>query len=132
MAKMEGEKEMSEKKVTPDDFEVYSTEEVTCPYCGKEQSDSGEYSDDGEVDCGWCGLEFSFRRNVEVTYSSQAMCICKHSGSRHFGKDSGTECHKSHTEYFLEPDKDGNESKTATCGCKKFISVDTIKHAEQT
>ena len=119
---------MSEiKKAKPEDFEVYSTDEVTCPYCRQEQSDSWEYTDDGEADCGECGYEFSFTRNVEVTYSSHALCICKHSGGFHFGKDGETECHKSHTEYFLKPDKDGNGSKTATCKCKKFISIDSVK-----
>ena len=121
---------MSDKKITPNDFEIYNKDEVTCPYCGKEQSDSWEYTDDGETDCGECGYEFSFTRDVVVTYASYPLCICKHSGSQHFGKDDETKCHKSHIEYFLKPDKDGNGSKTVTCKCQKFISIDSVKNVE--
>lgn len=118
---------MSEERKKPKDFERSFTREVVCPYCGKEQSDSWELGDDGDMDCGYCEREFSYTRDVEVTYSSYPNCICRHSEGHHFGQN--TECHQSHTEYFLKPDKDGNSSGTVTCKCVKFISIDSVKNA---
>ena len=55
-------------------WEKYKTsleQEMICPYCGHVQRDSWEIpGDDGEVECGLCGEEFSFTRNVEITFST--------------------------------------------------------------
>ena len=44
---------------------------LVCPYCGYEDSDAFELSDDdGTVECGRCGAEIHYTRNIEVTYST--------------------------------------------------------------
>lgn len=48
------------------------TEQITCPYCGYENSDSWEAGDDeDEYECPRCGSVFSYQRNVTVEYCSQ-------------------------------------------------------------
>lgn len=48
------------------------TEEIVCPWCGKEQSDSWEYADyDSECECDYCEKVFEYQRNIEVTYTSR-------------------------------------------------------------
>jgi len=48
------------------------TEQITCPYCGYENSDSWEAGDDeDEYECPCCGSVFSYQRNVTVEYCSQ-------------------------------------------------------------
>jgi Zn ribbon nucleic-acid-binding protein len=50
------------------DFEQY----ITCPYCGHQDKDSWEVSeDDGKIECGACGSEFSYERIVDVSYSTR-------------------------------------------------------------
>ena len=50
------------------------TDEVVCPYCGHEQSDSWEYEEyHNPIECGECGKEFKFSRQVEVTYCTWKM-----------------------------------------------------------
>lgn len=47
------------------------TEEIVCPHCGFEYSDSWDFSQDfDEIDCEECGKEFEFAREVETTYST--------------------------------------------------------------
>ena len=47
------------------------TEEIVCPNCGHEFSDSWEYEDsDSEMYCESCEKEFTYERHVEVTYTS--------------------------------------------------------------
>jgi len=41
---------------------------AVCPYCGYIHEDSWDLSDDGETECDHCGKEFSFQRDVEITY----------------------------------------------------------------
>ena len=53
-----------------DENEVYGSNEIKCPYCGSELSDSWECSDDDTIDCESCGSEYSYTRNVEVSYTS--------------------------------------------------------------
>jgi len=52
------------------------TKEIVCPYCGNEQSDSWEFSDDGEIECGMCEETFTYERIVTVEYST-AKSECK-------------------------------------------------------
>jgi len=54
----------------PED-EVISDDEIKCPYCGAEVSDSWEYSDsDDEHECSDCGSIYAYERRVEVSYCS--------------------------------------------------------------
>jgi len=47
------------------------TDEITCPWCGYEDQNSGECPDDDDQnECGNCGGIFSYEREVTVTYSS--------------------------------------------------------------
>lgn len=50
--------------------EIFMHEEIKCPYCGAEQSDSWDYSDSGDEHCDTCGSEYQYERIVEVTYTS--------------------------------------------------------------
>ena len=61
------------------------TNEVVCPFCGYEFSDSWEFGGDediGLINCESCEKEFYATRNVEITYSTQkaAYGTCKHCG----------------------------------------------------
>ena len=48
------------------------TDNIVCPWCGEEQSDSWECCDwDDECECDYCGKVFEYERNTEVTYSSR-------------------------------------------------------------
>lgn len=48
------------------------THQITCPYCGYEDSDSWEeYDENDEYKCLGCGSTFSYQRNVTVEYCSQ-------------------------------------------------------------
>lgn len=47
------------------------TSALVCPYCGYEERDSWEVEpDDGERECGHCGEEYSYNRQVTVEYST--------------------------------------------------------------
>ena len=56
------------------------TNELVCPYCGYEHSDSWELSEDcSEIDCGDCGKSFSYSRIVNVEYTTEKIkCNEKH------------------------------------------------------
>jgi len=46
--------------------------EVICPYCGNVERDSWESSDDdGTNICGRCENEYTYVRNVQITYSTE-------------------------------------------------------------
>lgn len=52
------------------------TDEIVCPHCGHEFSDSSEYGrgeDVGELECGECGKAFYARRNITVDYTSTTL-----------------------------------------------------------
>lgn len=51
------------------------TDEVVCPWCGYEHSDSFEFQDTGNKKCPECENEFSFEREIEVTYSTKKIEI---------------------------------------------------------
>lgn len=55
------------------------TDEVVCPWCGQVSSDSWEYDDEGEEWCDQCEKDFTFVRNITVTYSTEKK---KHSGGK--------------------------------------------------
>ncbi len=94
------------------------TDEVVCPYCGQEESDSWEFSDSGSQKCSGCDKEFIFTRNVSVSYSTEKLCTCKHSQGWHRysdGEHSGV-CRK--TIYRTK-----FEEKEKKCECKAFKSL---------
>jgi transcription elongation factor Elf1 len=53
------------------------TRNITCPYCGKEMSDSWEVNagepefDNEELDCGRCEKTFIASRDCSITYSTR-------------------------------------------------------------
>ena len=53
-----------------DEDEIFQHDEIKCPYCGKQQSDSCEYSDDGTEICDSCGTEYEYERIVDVSYTT--------------------------------------------------------------
>jgi len=46
------------------------TDEIVCPNCGYELSDSWEMPDSGEYDCCECQSKFEFERDIEITYKT--------------------------------------------------------------
>lgn len=60
------------------------TDEICCPFCGYEHSDSWELrSDDGDTDCGSCGKTFTYRRNVTVDYVTSPGPDCIRDEEKH-------------------------------------------------
>lgn len=56
-----------------EEFDCDYTQELVCPYCGYEFTDSGEYRLDGEelISCPECDKEFYGGVNIEVTYYTE-------------------------------------------------------------
>lgn len=54
----------------PSDSQHDGTEQVVCPYCNHEHTDSWEFQD-GETDCAACGKEFHLSSTTETTYTAQ-------------------------------------------------------------
>lgn len=47
------------------------TNNIICPYCGSEDGDSWEETQDwGEIECGNCYKTFYFEREISVTYTT--------------------------------------------------------------
>ncbi len=63
--------ERARKQVEAFDEDTDYTHEITCPWCGYEQSDSWEAPDEDEHVCDNCGNEYSHTRDVEVTYCTE-------------------------------------------------------------
>jgi len=57
------------------------TNEIVCPYCGAEFSDSWEFGDDDFPECD-CGKKFISRRDIEVTYITEK-CPCLNGEAPH-------------------------------------------------
>lgn len=53
-----------------DEDEIFQHNEIKCPYCGDEKSDSWEYSDDGTEHCDSCGSEYIYERIVDISYTT--------------------------------------------------------------
>lgn len=48
------------------------TDNIVCPWCGEEQTDSWECDAwDLEYECRYCGKKIEYERNTDVTYSSR-------------------------------------------------------------
>jgi len=60
-------KKRVKKRIAEFDGDTYYTDDVICPYCGYEFSDSWEMSE-GEHDCYDCGNVFNMKRDVTVEY----------------------------------------------------------------
>lgn len=58
------------KKRKDEGFDHEYTDEVVCPHCGYEHSDSWEMGET-EHDCPDCKKAFSLSRNVSVTYTTE-------------------------------------------------------------
>lgn len=67
ICKMEAARRL-ESKIEPIDTE--HTSEVVCPHCGKAQSDSWEFKDSEDVECGSCEKPFHVERHTSVTYTT--------------------------------------------------------------
>lgn len=63
--------ELIDKDLKSFEGDTSYTDEIVCPYCGLEHTDSWELdSDDGEYTCERCEYEFSYSRNISVDYST--------------------------------------------------------------
>lgn len=62
-------KKRVDERITTFNGDTDYTSEVTCPYCGYEESDSWEISE-GERECGDCGHSYEVERIVTVEYST--------------------------------------------------------------
>jgi transcription elongation factor Elf1 len=55
-----------------EEFDTLYQDEIVCPHCGYEHSDSWEVKhNDGEYNCDSCGKKFHYERHIEVTYSTR-------------------------------------------------------------
>lgn len=52
------------------EIDHHYTEEVICPHCGHQESDSQEYDDTQETKCDQCGQCFLVERDISITYST--------------------------------------------------------------
>jgi DNA-directed RNA polymerase subunit RPC12/RpoP len=61
------------------EIECWGTDEIVCPHCGHEMSDSWEYLDGnrtkGSADCGECEKTFKWEAEYSVTYTTET-CAC--------------------------------------------------------
>jgi DNA-directed RNA polymerase subunit RPC12/RpoP len=69
---------MSNKLLIEVDFDTdfrdfLGQEEITCPYCKYELSNSWEYADSDILECHECGKMFSYERNTEVRYATKKL-----------------------------------------------------------
>jgi hypothetical protein len=53
-----------------EEFDTWHTQEVICPHCGHEHSDSWEFQDSCTTECHSCDKLFIMERNIEITYST--------------------------------------------------------------
>ena len=80
-------KEMVDIRIREFDEDTDCTDEVVCPYCGYEHSDSWEYSmkhdgDETEIECNDCNKKFIANLNVEYSYST-SKTDCTDKGKKH-------------------------------------------------
>lgn len=60
------------EQFNPEEDSNWGKDEITCPICGYEVSESWEYdSDCGDCECGGCGATLEWSREVEVSYSAE-------------------------------------------------------------
>lgn len=77
-------------------FDCNGTNEIVCPYCGEEDSDSWEVNEGGFHECGYCEKNFMLEVNFSKDFSSsRADCLNDQSlhklktvhGYEHFERD---------------------------------------------
>ncbi len=59
---------------TVDEIDCWRTDEIVCPHCGEQFTDSWEYGDAediGDVECGECDKTFYVRREIDISYTSE-------------------------------------------------------------
>ena len=49
---------------------VECTDDITCPWCDYELTDSWQYNNSGSMECPECGKDFSYEASIEITYNS--------------------------------------------------------------
>lgn len=56
------------------EIEHENTQNIVCPYCGWEDTDSWEQTpNNGEAECARCGKTFHYERDITVDYSTMTM-----------------------------------------------------------
>lgn len=51
---------------------IHYADQITCPYCGYEDDDSWEMTEENELhECGNCEKYFDVERHLRITYSSR-------------------------------------------------------------
>ncbi len=65
----------------PEEIDCDYTDEIVCPHCGYEHSDSWEAGEDGAGECGSCGEEYHFTRNINVDYCTVKI-FCRRDGHK--------------------------------------------------
>jgi DNA-directed RNA polymerase subunit RPC12/RpoP len=68
-------KARAEKEIEAFDGDTDYTHEIVCPWCGYEQSDSWEASDEGDHICDNCLREYRHVREVEISYSTEKIVV---------------------------------------------------------
>lgn len=56
-----------------EEVDTSGEDEITCPWCGYQLSDSWEMKDEDEYECDNCEKMFTYSRDVVVTYGSSRM-----------------------------------------------------------
>lgn len=51
----------------------WHTDNIKCPNCGSENTDSWEMGEEGDEECCDCGCKFSYQRHTEITYSTETL-----------------------------------------------------------
>jgi len=62
-----------ERAVTvPTDIDCFGNHNCVCPYCGHQDRDSWELTEDsGTVECGACSRPYTYSRVVNIEYSTR-------------------------------------------------------------
>lgn len=77
-------------KKTIKEIEHEYTDELVCPYCGYEKTDSWEYhEDEGGVDCDECDKSYLYTRVVTVEYITDKCDCINGDGPHSWRKVSG-------------------------------------------
>jgi len=105
--------------------------QIKCPYCGWEDRDSWEFTEDsGTHSCENCEREFNVERDIEVTYSTSKI-NCEETDEKHDYKDDGVFIGKrdySNGVWADLPEKDWKYTKIVKCDkCDDKEYVDITK-----
>jgi len=68
-------KKVKKRIETFNEDDARNTDEIICPYCGYELSESYEFSDHGKYNCPDCENEFEYSRYIEVNYSTNKISV---------------------------------------------------------